>query len=188
MTRSALIRTLFVVTIAVYPFLIYFGLDHFPPSVFGMVLVGLLALRYRVLLPSERPILLPVLAILVTYAVMATVLKSSVMLLYYPALVNFCLCAVFLNSLRQGDPLLLRIIRARGWPLSKHGPRYLYRLTAVWAGFFVLNGLISIWTSTVTIEVWTLYNGLLSYFLIATLVGGEWVFRRYYKRRMGVET
>ena len=118
---------------------------------------------------------------------MATVLKSSVMLLYYPALVNFCLCAVFLNSLRQGDPLLLRMIRARGRPLSKHVPRYLYRLTAVWAGFFVLNGLISIWTITVTIKVWTLYNGLLSYFLIATLVGGERVFRRYYNRRMAVE-
>ena len=188
MTRSTLIRVLFIATIAVYPFIIYFGIEYLPPSFFGLVLVVLLAFRYRVLLPSERPILLPVLLVFVTYAVMATMLKSIVMLLYYPALVNFCLCAVFLNSLRQGDPLLLRIIRARGWPISKHGPRYLYRLTAVWASFFALNGLISIWTSTMTIEVWTLYNGLLSYFLIAALVGGEWVFRRYYKRRMGVET
>jgi uncharacterized membrane protein len=37
-----------------------------------------------------------------------------------------------------------------------------------------------------SIEIWTFYNGLLSYFLVATLAGGEWVFRRRYKRRMGV--
>lgn len=188
MTRSSLIRVLFIATIATYPFIIYFGIRYFPPSFFGLILLVMLALRYGVLLPSERPILLPVLILFVTYAVTATVLRNATMLLYYPALVNFSLCAVFLNSLRQGDPLLLRIIRARGWPISKHGPRYLYRLTAIWAGFFVLNGSISIWTATKSIEVWTIYNGLLSYFLVAILAAGEWLFRRYYKRRMGVET
>jgi len=187
-TRSALVRVLFIATIATYPFIIFFGIQYFPPSFFGLILLVMLALRYGVLLPSERPILLPVLILFVTYAVTATLLRNTTMLLYYPALVNFSLCAVFLNSLRQGDPLLLRIIRARGWPISKHGPRYLYRLTAVWAGFFVLNGSVSIWTATKSIEMWTIYNGLLSYFLVAILVGGEWLFRRYYKRRMGVET
>jgi uncharacterized membrane protein len=37
-----------------------------------------------------------------------------------------------------------------------------------------------------SIELWTLYNGLVSYFLVAILVGGEWLFRRHFKRRMGV--
>jgi uncharacterized membrane protein len=86
----------------------------------------------------------------------------------------------------QGDPLLLRFIRARGWKISKHGPRYLYRLTAVWAGFFVANGLISIWTIHFGIEVWTVYNGLIAYLLVAALIGGEYLFRRHYKRRMEI--
>lgn len=187
MTRSTLIRAVFIVCIAAYPFIILFGLRHLPPSAFGLALLVLLAMRYGVLLPSERPILLPMLLIFLTYALTATVSQSETMLLYYPAVVNFTLSAVFLNSLRQGDPLLLRIIRARGWPVSEHGPKYLYRLTGIWAVFFIINGLVSIWTSTLSLEIWTLYNGFLSYCLVAVLVGVEYVFRRYYKRRMGVE-
>ena len=187
MTRSTFIRAIFLACIAAYPFIILFGLKHLPPSAFGLALLVLLAMRYGVLLPGERPILLPMLLIFLGYALTATVSRSEAMLLYYPAVVNFTLCAVFLNSLREGDSLLLRIIRARGWPVSEHGPKYLYRLTAVWAAFFVANGLVSIWTSTMSIEIWTLYNGFLSYCLVAVLVGVEYLFRRYYKRRMGVE-
>jgi uncharacterized membrane protein len=178
---------LFLACIAAYPFIIFFGLQHLPPSAFGLALLILLAMRYGVLLPSERPILIPMLLIFVTYALTAAASRSQLMLLYYPAVVNFTLSGVFLNSLRQGDPLLLRMIRARGWPISEHGPKYLYRLTGVWAAFFVLNGLVSIWTSTQSIEVWTLYNGFLSYCIVAVFVAVEYLFRRYYKRRMGVE-
>lgn len=186
MKRSHIIRVCFIVSIALYPFMIFFGLQVLPPGFFGLVLVALLAMRYGVLLPEERPILLPILLVFLTYALSATVLKSTGMLLFYPALVNFCLCAVFVYSLRHGEPMLLRIVRARKIPLSKHGPKYLGNLTAVWASFFAANGMISIWTTTLSIATWTAYNGLISYFLIATLVTGEWVFRRYYKRRMGV--
>jgi uncharacterized membrane protein len=184
--RPQAVRAAFILCIALYPFIVYFGLQVLPPSFFGLVLVVLLAMRYGVLLPNERPILLPVLLIFAVYAVVAVVLQSRQMLLYYPALVNFCLCTVFVGSLRQGEPLLLRIVRARGMPVSRHGPAYLFRLTAIWAGFFAANGAASIWTATLSIELWTLYNGLVSYFLVAVLVGGEWLFRRHFKRRMGV--
>jgi uncharacterized membrane protein len=184
--RPQAVRAGFILCIAVYPFIVYFGIQVLPASFFGLALLALLAMRYGVLLPDERPILLPVLLIFAAYAIAAMVLESTRMLLYYPALVNFCLCAVFVGSLRQGEPVLLRIVRARGMPVSKHGPKYLARLTLVWACFFAANGVVSIWTAALSIEIWTFYNGLLSYFLVATLAGGEWVFRRRYKRRMGV--
>jgi uncharacterized membrane protein len=184
--RSQAVRAGFILCIAVYPFIVYFGIQVLPASFFSLALVVLLAMRYGVLLPNERPILLPVLLIFAAYAMVAVVLESTRMLLYYPALVNFCLFAVFVGSLRQGEPLLLRIVRARGMPVSKYGPKYLCRLTVVWACFFVANGAVSVWTAGLSIEVWTLYNGLLSYFLVAALAGGEWIFRRHYKRRMGV--
>jgi uncharacterized membrane protein len=176
----------FLACIAAYPFIVFFGLKHLPPSVFGLALLVLLAMRYGILLPAERPVLVPMLLIFVVYALTATLSQSQAMLLYYPAVVNFTLSGVFLNSLRQGDPLLLRIVRARGMHISAHGPRYLYRLTGVWAGFFILNGLTSIWTSTLSIEAWTLYNGFLSYCLVAVFFAVEYVFRRYYKRHKGV--
>ena len=187
MNRSSVIRVLFVASIAVYPFIILAGLEYFPPSFFALALLVLLGFRYGVLLPEERPVLLPVLLIFVTYAVIAAATGSARMLLFYPALVNVTLCGIFLNSLRQGDPLLLRILRARNWPLSEHAPTYLYRLTAVWAGFFVFNAAISIWTTTLDLKIWTLYNGFLSYCLVALFVGVEYLYRRHYKRRMGVD-
>ena len=187
MTRLTLIRALFLACIGLYPVFVFFGLSHLPPGFFGVALLVLLAMRYGVLLPEERPVLVPLLLVFVTYALAAAISGSQTMLLYYPAVVNLSLCGVFLNSLRQGDPLLLRIIRARGWPVSEHGPKYLYRLTAVWAGFFVANGLVSIWTTTLGLEAWTLYNGFLSYVAVAVFVGIEYTFRRWYKRRMGVD-
>ena len=187
MTRSTLIRALFLACIGLYPILIYFGLNHLPPGFFAIALLVLLAMRYGVLLPEERPMLIPILLIFVSYALVAAASGNQTMLLYYPALVNLCLCGVFLNSLRQGEPLLLRILRARGWPLSEHAPTYLHRLTAVWAGFFVVNGLVSVWTITLGIEAWTLYNGFLSYIAVAVFIGVEYAFRIWYKRRMGVD-
>lgn len=187
MSRSTLIRALFLACVGLYPVFVYFGLSYLPPSFFGVALLALLAMRYGVLLPEERPVLVPLLIIFVTYALVAAISASEAMLLYYPAVVNFSLCGVFLNSLRQGDPLLLRIVRARGWPISVHAETYLYRLTAIWIAFFVANGLVSIWTMTLGIEAWTLYNGFLSYVAIAVLIGIEYVFRRWYKRRLGID-
>lgn len=186
MKLSWTIRIVFILTIAVYPFIVYFGIQVLPPSFFGLVLMVLLALRYGVLLPTERAILLPVLLLYFAYAFAAVIMQSTKMLLYYPALVNFSLLAIFAGSFYRGEPMLLRIVRARGMPLSKYGPAYLYRLTAVWAAFFAANGLVSIWTTGLSIETWTLYNGLISYFLVAALFGGEYLFRGRYKRRMGV--
>ena len=136
MNQTMFIRVILAICFMVYPFIVYFGIRFLPPSFFGLVLTVLLALRFGVLVPQERPILLPVLIIFLGYAVLTTALKSTQMLLFYPALVNFCLCAVFANSLRHEESLLLRIVRARGLPIDKHVPQYLFRLTALWAVFF----------------------------------------------------
>jgi len=72
-------------------------------------------------------------------------------------------------------------------PVGKHVPQYLSRLTALWAVFFALNGMTALWTSTASMEVWTLYNGLISYFIVAALIGAELLFRSYYKKRMGLD-
>lgn len=188
MKYAKLVRALVVLFFIAYPFIVYFGLSVLPPSFFGLVLVVLLAMRFGVLLPEERLLFLPVLLIFLGYAIATVIFDNVLWLFVYPALVNFTLCFLFAYSLRHGEPLLLRIVRARGYAISDHTPRYLYRLTAVWAVFFILNGLISIWTSTLSIQAWTLYNGLISYFLVAILGVGEWVFRRHYKKRVGVSS
>lgn len=186
MTRTVIFRGLFAVLVALYPFIIYFGLRILPPSFFGLLLAVLLMFRFGIIPPEQRSTAVPLVVILLVYAVAAALSGSVTMLLYYPVLVNAILFVVFAGSLRSEEPLLLRIVRARGIPISSRGPGYLRLLTAIWSGFFVVNGLIAAWTTTASIEIWTIYNGMISYLLIGALILGEWVFRRYYKKRHGL--
>jgi uncharacterized membrane protein len=58
-------------------------------------------------------------------------------------------------------------------------------VTLAWCGFFLVNGTIAAWTALAApLAWWTLYNGLLSYLLIAALFGAEWVARGVYRRRV----
>lgn len=184
--QTNVVKALVVLFFIIYPFVVYFGLNYFPPSFFGLVLVILLAIRFGVIKSDERKLMLPILAIFIVYAIATVIFDNTNMVLYYPALVNFVMCFVFANSLRHEEPLLLRLVKARGMATSKHTPGYLFWLTGLWAIFFAINGLISLWTSSISLQAWTLYNGLISYFIIAVLMIGELLFRRYYKKKKGV--
>lgn len=185
-SKGLLVRALFLLCVALYPLLIFFGLRYFPPGVVGLLLIVLLAFRFGVLTSEEKPVLAPMLVTFLAYAALAAVTGSKILLLGYPALVNFFLAAVFANSLRQAEPLLLRLVRARKVKISAYAPRYLFWLTATWASFFVINGLLAVWTLTRPIEIWTLYNGLIAYIAAGTLMGGEYLFRAYYKKRKNI--
>lgn len=188
MNQAIIFRVTFIVLLALYPFIIYFGLRILPASFFGLILAVLLLMRFGLIRPGERATALPVIGILLGYAITSAVVGSTKMLLYYPVLVNSILFVLFAGSLSTKESLLLRIVRARGIPISDHTPGYLTRLTAVWAGFFVINGMIAVWTTTQSMEIWTIYNGMISYLLVAALAVGEWIFRRHYKRRLGIDS
>ena len=188
MSRSIVFRGTFVVLLALYPFFIYFGLRVLPPGFFGLVLAVLLLLRFGIVRPEERSTVLPVGVILLGYAIASAVLGSTRMLLYYPVLVNSILFFVFAGSLTTKESLLLRLVRARGNLINERTPGYLSRLTAIWAGFFVINGMIAVWTTTASMEIWTIYNGMISYMLVAVIALCEWIYRRHYMKRHGISS
>jgi len=182
-SKPTIWRVVLIGLIALYPFVIYFGIRILPATFFALLLAVVLALRAVVVRPEERATVLPVIMLLFAYAVGAAIAGRTQALLYYPVLVNAMLCVTFAWSLRTGDPLLLRIVRARGIPIGEHGLRYLSRLTSVWAFFFAMNALVALWTTTTTLKIWTLYNGLISYVLVGALILCEWLYRIHYKRK-----
>jgi uncharacterized membrane protein len=186
MNRQGAFRAIFFVSIALYPVIVYFGIQRLPIGFFGVMLVLLLLLRYGVMQPGERRLLLPVLLIHMAYSISAVITGSQQLLLYYPALVNFTLCALFVFSLKDGESILLRLVRARKVEMSVYAPRYLNRLTIIWAVFFLVNGSVAILTTTISMQAWALYNGFIAYLLIGALFVVEFVFRHYYKRRKGI--
>ncbi len=181
-----IVRVTFVALLTLYPFAVYFGIQFLPVSFFGTLLALIVALRFVFTKPGERRSVMPVVLLLFLYAIGAAIYGKAQALLYYPALMNLTLSVLFAASVRNGDPILLRIVRARQIPMSKYGPAYLTRLTGLWSVFFFLNALVSLWTTTLTLEAWTLYNGLVAYILVAVLFAVEFLFRRHYKKRMGV--
>lgn len=61
---------------------------------------------------------------------------------------------------------------------------YLRGLTAVWLIFFTANAAIALHTATAqSTGTWALYNGAISYALIALVVGLEMLYRPVYQRR-----
>jgi hypothetical protein len=54
----------------------------------------------------------------------------------------------------------------------------------MWVIFFALNAGISFDSAFRSLEWWSLYNGIISYLLIGSLMGGEYLIRRQFKRRL----
>jgi uncharacterized membrane protein len=185
-SRSVVFRLSLATLIALYPFIVFLGIDVLPPGGIGLILALLLLVRFGFVRPGERVATLPVGVILVAYAVGTALTGSTLLLLFYPVVVNAIFLVLFAASLLDDEPLLLRIIRARGTVVSPIGVIYLRRLTAIWAGFFLINGAIAAWTTTADLRVWTLYNGLISYLVVAALILGELLFRRHYKKRHNI--
>lgn len=186
MKLSVLIKVLITLVFVAYPFIVYVGIQTVPPSFIGVLLMVLLAMRFGVLRAEERRLQLPILLVFLVYALIATLLRSEKFLLFYPVMVNLVLFAVFVSSLRDKESILLRLVRARGVKISVYGPSYLNRLTAVWAGFFLLNAAVAAWTTTQPLATWTLYNGLIAYLLVAIMMAIEWLFRIQYKKHRGI--
>lgn len=105
-------------------------------------------------------------------------------LLYYPLAVNATLLALFGASLRQPMTMVERLARLTTPDLPEQGVRYTRKVTQVWCFFFITNGALSGWTIWQgDLALWSLYNGLISYLLMGTLMGGEWLIRQRVMKR-----
>jgi len=103
---------------------------------------------------------------------------------WYPVLVNSFLLALFGSSLLRGMPMAERLARLRERRLPPRAVRYTRRVTQVWCGFFVVNGLIAAGlTLWAPLSWWTLYNGLIAYAAMGLLFAVEWRIRQRVRAR-----
>lgn len=159
----------------VYPFAIYLLLTGRVAAWVGALLLG--GLLARAWLTRQR--------FWFFVAGGAMVLAAASMLVgdwfplrFYPVLVSAVLLAVFGGSLLRGPTAIEAIARLRTPDLPLAAVAYTRRVTQVWCGFFVVNGSIALATALwASHEIWVLYNGLISYVLIALLLGIEWLIR-----------
>ncbi len=180
--RPKLTRLLLPLAGVLYPFVVYYGMEKVAPPVFALVLGAIWLIRAPTLLrePGGRWMIGAALA----YCVLLAVTGEEQLLRWYPTLISALLLATFGLSLVYGPPLVERIARLREPDLPPEAVPYTRKVTWVWVGFFVFNGLMSAaLTLWAPLKWWTLYNGLIVYFIMAVLFVGEWLLRQRMRKR-----
>jgi uncharacterized membrane protein len=180
-----MLKLITAVTTIIYPFLVYFALDHVEPRLPALLLAALLFLRWRQGKPAVAGGGLALLWLLgAAFLAVAAVMNREAWLLAYPILVNAAFLALFAYSLYRPPSVVERLARLQEPNLSPAGVTYTRRVTQVWCGFFLVNGFISFLTLWHGDRfLWSLYNGFLAYLLMGTLMISEWILRRRLRSR-----
>jgi len=180
-TPPLLAAVLLAVSLA-YPVVVYLALGHVSPRWIALLLVGLALARAWV---TRESFWLGAAALAIVLAAASFLGGLWGPLKLYPALVNAVMFGLFAMSLWRGPSVVERLARLREPDFPPAAVAYTRRVTQVWCGFFVVNGLVAVatalWAST---AAWTLYNGLLSYVAMGALMGGEWLVRQRVRARI----
>lgn len=143
-----------------------------------LLIVGALLLAWR--LPESRRLAAVAASSLVLIGVLG---NPELGMRAYPVAINAVMLTIFALSLWHGPPIIERLARLREPDLPEAGVRYTRRVTYAWCLFFGVNGSLAAWTAGYAdLALWSLYNGVISYILIASMFLGEWLCRRRLQR------
>lgn len=165
-----------------YPFAVYFGMEHFAPWQFGLLLGGLWLARG--LTGERRPGSLWMALSAIAFCGLLALLNSPLLLRWYPVLISAFMLGLFGLSLKFGPPMVERLARLREPQLPDVAINYTRQVTRVWSLFFLCNGLIAAaLTLWAPLSWWMLYTGLISYGLMGLLFAIEWLVRQRVRGR-----
>lgn len=181
-----LLTALSAVVLLAYPFAVYFGIDKLGLSLVGILLIAALVIRVLTAQRSQVKELKQIAQISaitgITLVGLGVLFKQHGWLTFYPVAVNLCMLILFASSLKQPQTVIERLARLQEPELPASGVRYTRKVTKVWCGFFIINGLVALYTCFQPLQVWTLYNGLISYLLAGSLFAVEWIVRQFVRR------
>jgi len=172
---------LFLVSLA-YPFVVYWGLSHdLHWYLVGLLFLLLIGRCWTAQTAKERWIVVGLATLLLAVLLAA---GHEYGLKLYPGMISVSLLALFGLSLFSSMPLVERMARLTDPDLPPHAVVYTKRVTQVWCIFFAINGAISLYTVFSNNEdLWLLYNGIISYVIIAIIMAVEWLIRQRVRSR-----
>lgn len=169
--------------IAIYPFAIFLGLEHFEPRYLAVLLFVILIIRIfssNKLEAVNKHIKAAALFTTALLIILIVIFNSLDALKLYPVLVNITLLLIFGSSIFFPPTAIERLARIKDPDLSQEGIDYTRTITKLWCIFFIFNASIAFYSAIfASIEIWTLYNGFISYILMACLFFGEIIYRKY---------
>jgi uncharacterized membrane protein len=169
-----------------YPLVIYAAHTQLETRSVGGILLGLygvsLLLRMRGSAADLWQVVRQHLA-LVALIVAAVVLGNRTLLLLLPVLVSIYLLATFAWTLHRGPPMIERFARAIEDDLPEFTLPYCRKVTWIWCAFLAGNAIALLALAVAApIGWWAFYTGVVSYLMLAALLAGEFVFRKWWFR------
>ncbi|PHM39828.1 DNA gyrase subunit B [Xenorhabdus mauleonii] len=120
----------------------------------------------------------------ITLGLASLFLRNHHLLMYYPVVVNVVLLMIFAGSLRYGPPIIERVARLKEPDLPPEGVAYTRKVTYIWCLFFMFNGSVALGTCLYNdMNLWTVWNGMVSYLLIGLLISIEWLVRQRVRKK-----
>ncbi len=177
------IQILTALLIILYPFIVFLGLKHWSINTIAPLLLIIFTLRFFLI--KNKLAVLAWFSKAVTFFVfilvlLGWILKNNGLLLFYPVTMNAIMLTLFAYSLWRPPSVIERLARLQEPDLPEEGVQYTKKVTFIWCLFFIINGSIALWTCLQNnIELWTLYNGAISYILMGLLFAGEWIVRKW---------
>ncbi|WP_019028215.1 hypothetical protein [Colwellia piezophila] len=169
---------LLALLLILYPIIVYTGLTYFEPRYVAIVLMGIFALRLASSNKNKHPWLKLTSILAISVLLFTVVFDQVIGVLLYPVAMNIGLLAIFSYSLYRKPSVIETLARLQEPDLVDFAVKYTEKVTLVWCLFFCINGSIALYTALfLSIEQWTLYNGLISYILMAILMSVEWLVR-----------
>ena len=174
---TAIIKIIISLVAIAYPIAIFVCLqNHVSVRAMSLILLGAILVAFT----KHRNKIF----IIAGLALILLLLYSNelIFLKLYPCLMNIGLGTLFLSSL-QKKPLAQMIVERRGCKIDERGKKYAKHVTIAWTIFLYINAVVSFGTVFLSDKLWAIYNGLISYCLIGTMLGIEYLTRRIVMQR-----
>ncbi len=175
--RSTL--TVFTVLLSVlYPGFVYFSHGRISPFAIVSAVVILTMLRIALLNPVNlAKWRLPLLA--TAFSMVAiSLFDLRLAMRFYPVLMSLGIGVLFGLTLLYPPSLIERMARLREPDLPPEKVFHCRRVTMVWTAFALFNASVAGWASLWgSLELWSLWTGLVSYIVMGVLFVGEFVVR-----------
>jgi uncharacterized membrane protein len=192
MRLKNIITGIIAILIVVYPFLIYFGINYFNFR-YMILLLGFIFFLRIILLSQKRKkfntpmkivsILTTIIGLMV--CIIGLCVDNPIIIKLYPVCINLLFLGVFLYSYIYPPSIIEKLARVTNPDLPTQAINYTHKVTLVWCIFFTINATISTYTVFFcSLHTWTIYNGLIAYFLIALIFIVEYVIRLFVKRKI----
>ena len=169
-----------------YPFAVYIGLNNLSHSALALILIALVLMRVFLARSNLKklPWLVPASFLGVAAIGVSALTDSTIGFKLYPLAVNFAMLMVFAYSYIKPPTVIETFARLTEKNISSQAIKYTANVTLVWCLFFTANGLVSLYTALFTpLDIWMIYNGFISYILMALLMLVEYLVRLKVKKK-----